>query len=360
MKMQLDPESSDRLRLLRFPLIVAIIYVHNYFVDVGYATGNIWESCPSALSCFFRNLISQGFARVAVPLFFLMSGYFFFFAFNWSPANYLVKLRSRVHTLLVPFLFWNISILGLYALVQALPATRGYLSAPMNFVSSFDLFDYLNAIFGITRYPIAYQFWFVRDLMVLVLLVPFFQLVLKKIPMLFLGLLFGLWFVDLWPLAVPCIQALMFFYLGALLGATGQSLFSLDRYGKIIIPCYVILACIDALSWQGIAHGYVHRLSLLLGIAAVLHVSGVILRRRRLADFLLRISGSSFFVFAVHGVLLSILRKISYRLVSPQADLTFLLLYFTLPLLVAAVSLGIYLVLRRMSPRFTAVITGRG
>jgi surface polysaccharide O-acyltransferase-like enzyme len=356
--MKLDPVASDRLRLLRFPLIVAIIYIHNYFVDVRYATGSIWEACPSDLSCFIRNLISQGFARVAVPLFFLMSGYFLFLGFDWSADGYLGKLRSRVRTLLVPFLFWNAATLLLYIVVQTLPLTRDFLSGGSYALGTLGPWEAVNAIFGITRYPIAYQFWFVRDLMILVLLVPLIHLFLKKIPLSVFCLLFILWFFDLCPLAVPSAQACFFFYAGALLGSRGRDLFQVDRVGLPVTLVYLILVSIDALMWSGPAHILLHRAGLLLGIAATLYATGPVLRRPRLGPFLLRVSGCSFFVFAVHGVLLSATRKIVYRLVTPESDLTFLVLYFTIPLLVAAVAMGIYYLLKRSCPRFLAVVTG--
>ena len=66
---------SSRLKALRFPLIVGVVFIHAYATKVllegGRQVGT--EQVGFAVS-FVRNLISQGIARVAVPMFFLMSG----------------------------------------------------------------------------------------------------------------------------------------------------------------------------------------------------------------------------------------------------------------------------------------------
>ena len=73
----LNSESSVRLSLLRFPLIVGVVFIHAYETMVGFSGGTVGVSQNNFVTEFIRNLISQGFARIAVPMFFLLSGYFF-------------------------------------------------------------------------------------------------------------------------------------------------------------------------------------------------------------------------------------------------------------------------------------------
>ncbi len=122
----LNAQSSLRLNLLRFPLIVGVVFVHAYETTVGFSGGSvsIGLNQNNVISEFIRNLISQEIARIAVPIFFLMSGYLFFAGFVWSKENYLDKVKSRIKTLLIPFLFWNIATLLLIALGQSLIVTQ--------------------------------------------------------------------------------------------------------------------------------------------------------------------------------------------------------------------------------------------
>ena len=149
-------------------------------------------------SDFVRNIISQGIARVAVPLFFLLSGYLFFLGFHWSITKYKKKLLSRISTLLIPFVFWNCLILLLLAIAQELQSFQSFFPGNDKLISTYGMFDYLNALFGFNRFPVSYQFWFIRDLVVMILLVPIVQLMLRLCPVSFLGIIAFFWFFNLY------------------------------------------------------------------------------------------------------------------------------------------------------------------
>ena len=74
----LDSESSLRLNLLRFPLVVLVVFLHAYSSTVGFSDGEIGVSHSMFIVDLVRNFVSRGVATIAVPVFFLMSGYLFF------------------------------------------------------------------------------------------------------------------------------------------------------------------------------------------------------------------------------------------------------------------------------------------
>ncbi|MBP3981946.1 acyltransferase [Acidovorax sp. JG5] len=209
--MQIDKASSERLTTLRFPLIIGVVFIHAYNTEVGFSNGVIGIDNTGYWVNFCRNLISQGMARVAVPLFFLISGYFFFIGFSFSAKNYKTKLKSRLKTLLIPFLFWNILTLFLIALAQHIPTTQSFFSGKNASISKFEIFDYFNAVFGIDRSPISYQFWFIRDLIVMVLIAPAIYFLLNKASKIVLLVLFSLWLLSAWPIYIPSVTAFLFF-----------------------------------------------------------------------------------------------------------------------------------------------------
>lgn len=51
---------------------------------------------------------------LAVPTFFCISSYLYFRDYNGCKAQYIRKLKSRIASLLVPFLFYNIVLYGYY------------------------------------------------------------------------------------------------------------------------------------------------------------------------------------------------------------------------------------------------------
>jgi len=347
-----------RLDLLRFPLIVGVVFIHAYETSVGFAGGAIGSSQGSPVGDFIRNLISQGLARVAVPLFFLISGFLFFRHFSATLPAYGAKLRTRLHTLLIPYLFWNLATLAVVALAQALPASAGFFSGKSLPIASYGPGDYVDALFGIGRMPIAYQFWFIRDLMLLVLAAPLVFLGARFQPRLGILLLALGWVLPFWPLSMPAADAALFFFLGAAVALQGWSLFVLDNHARWLLPAYLALALADAaLAQQGVGV-YLHSASIVVGMGAALCLSGPLARSGRLRQWLLYLSGASFFVYAAHEPVLTIARKLAYKALQPTSTPAVMLLYFAIPLGVIGVLVLVQALLRRTLPGLARVING--
>ncbi len=326
------------------------MFIHAYGVGITFSSGSIGVAHPGWFTLFFQNIISLGLARIAVPLFFLVSGYLFFQGFQWSLFSYKAKLLSRVSTLLLPFLFWNILILTLVSIAQSLPATQSFFPDKQSLITSFDLYDYFDALLGLNRFPIAYQFWFIRDLMIMILLVPVIQLILKIYPLLFLILFAILWFLPFWPVNIPSSQAFFFFYTGSWLATSEKDLFVFDKIGHLFLVAYAIILLADILSIGQWFHGFIHRTGLILGIFSVLYVTKFGLSSKTVKSFLFWAANCSFFVFAVHEPLLTLSQKVVYKVLTPSTDAMVLLLYVTIPLFVICLSLLGYLIAKRIAP----------
>jgi fucose 4-O-acetylase-like acetyltransferase len=356
--MKLDSLSSERLTILRFPLIVGVVFIHAYGTGTDVENTTTGEVLLGYVSQLIQDLVSQGLAGIAVPLFFVMSGYLFFFGFEWSLNSYTNKLRRRAGSLLIPYLFWNSLTLSLLALAQWLSAGRVHLSGSHVPVASYGWYDCLNSLLGITRSPVSYQFWFIRDLMLMVLAVPILQLILRTAPLMFLCAIALLWLLGVWPVYAPSCEACFFFYAGAYVAFTKHSLFCVDRYAKGVLSVYAVMLVLDMLTRDAGLHGYVHRLGILFGVTSALCASRYIVRHEKLRVFLAWASGCSFFVFAVHEPMLTILRHVSYKLLSPVSSLTVLVLYFAVPTLVICVSIMAHVLLKKIAPRFLRVVLG--
>lgn len=106
---------SKVIDLLRFPLIVAVVFIHGVGKDIF----NNFNFIPSNDFILLTNLTTNGICRIAVPLFFLISGYLFF-AKKWNMRIYKEKLKRRVHSLLIPYLLFNLIgliIIGAFQLI---------------------------------------------------------------------------------------------------------------------------------------------------------------------------------------------------------------------------------------------------
>ena len=109
--MQITPEVSEKIKLLRLPLIIGIVAFHSLMKPVGYADN------------FFQIFIASTWGGSCVAFLFILSGFLFFRNFNLSLNSYLEKLKSRFWTLLVPYLFRNLALLVMVLIVLNIPAT---------------------------------------------------------------------------------------------------------------------------------------------------------------------------------------------------------------------------------------------
>uniref|UniRef100_UPI004057504A acyltransferase family protein n=1 Tax=Candidatus Electronema sp. TaxID=2698783 RepID=UPI004057504A len=355
---KIDKLSSDRLAALRFPLIVGVVFIHAAGSGVGLSTGTVGVERISSFSLFIQNFISQSAARTAVPLFFLMSGYFFFLDFSWTSSCFKEKIKSRTRTLVVPFLFWNLAMLVSIALIQQLPEALVYFPDKKYIISSFTAYDYIDAVVGIDRFSLVYQFWFIRDLIVLVVSSWLFYPFLRNIPTAFICCSFIFWFFSIWPLTVPSGMAFFFFYAGACAASFNISLFTFDRIGVYLLPLWISILLADTLTKGHSLNVYVHYMGNIIGLPAVLYATSLALSSERVKNTLIRASKCSFFLFAVHEPLLTAVKKITYRAVSPSSDAAVLLLYFAIPLFVIFLAVFLHTCMDFLFPRTLKIISG--
>ena len=109
-----------------------------------------------------RHIVTDEIEKIAIPLFFFISGFLFFYRSEFSFATYGLKLKRRIRTLLIPYLFWNMVVLLYKFLTQTffLSMTSGR----NKLISDFNWLDWLNVFWNhYEGNPICYQFWFIRN-----------------------------------------------------------------------------------------------------------------------------------------------------------------------------------------------------
>ena len=355
-----DSLLSNVINFLRFPLIIGVVFIHNvslYNVD----TIN-FDNLP--LYFIVSNLFSQVIGRISVPLFFFISGILFFYNVDFNLHSYRIKLKKRIRTLLIPYLFWNILSLLFYYIISYIPI----LSSLVNRKIEYDLNYILSAMWGITRegdvfaYPIAYQFWFIRDLMVVVLLTPLIYLYVKKTKVHGVVVLCLLWFLGY---SLPFIgtrglgtSALFFFVLGAWFSINKKNTLLIFASFKGWMYLYFPIAFFDLCTKGKIYNQYIHNLGILFGIVLCFMLTAKFLESRRI--FIIPfLSSASFFLFAIHDPwVLTSVKKMLFLSIQPKSDFVLSVLYFLIVLFVVLIALGIYYLMKHYLPRFTRLITG--
>ncbi len=191
----------------------------------------------------------------------------------------------------------------------------------------------------------------------MVLFAPVISLVLNKMPRLFLLVMFVLWFFDFWPIYIPSVAAFLFFYSGAFFAHRKVSLFALDRFGILLMLSYSCILLIDIFTKEYLVNSYIHNIGILLGVASMLFASRAIVSVNRAKRYLLWAGNCSFFVFAVHEPLLTVVNKVSYKIFVLSSDVSILLLYFLIPAIVIFSSIFLYISMRSITPKFLSIIS---
>lgn len=353
---------SKVISFLRFPLIIGVVLIHTQIGTINGVEGNL--KVPLSFGGAFPiyestlYLFAQILARIAVPLFFMFSGFLFFYKINSFTANtYVGKLKKRVRSLLIPYLFWNILFIVFYntsgkLFPSAVESTIG---------EGYTFKDWLMPLWNCNKSgcPISFQFWFIRDLMVVVLFTPFIYWLNKKLNYFFPLLLGLLWLMGWWFNVTGFnIDAFFFFSLGAYFSITKKNFVEITKpYASLLGILYLIFVIITFCTKSYECVIYIKRVSILLGIAFSVAISAVYIEKGtwKVNTFL---TESSFFIYAYHIIALPIIRRILLFIIPCTTDLRATMLYFLWATISILVGLVLYYFLKKWLPRTTAFITG--
>jgi surface polysaccharide O-acyltransferase-like enzyme len=365
--MNIDKNTSQRITIIRFPLVVGIVFIHSAANTLHFSDGWGGIQSVSVTVSFIQCFVSEVLARISVPLFFVISGFLFFQYYSWSLRTFLGNLKSRVITLLLPYFIWNSLALVVYFILQSIPSLSQFFSGAVTPVAQYNMYDYMNAYLGLQKSansPLVYQFWFIRDLFIMVLISPFFWLAISYSFFISTACVSMLWLLS--PniiIANVSSSAVFFFFLGSALAIRQIDLSWLDSHGKGITLAYIICALLSSLllmkNWQYAAR-INSSLVTFIGILSTWYLAGKILSLTHVVKALFFLSGSSFFIFATHEpFLLGGIRKLLYRYAPPTSSLHVLLYFFFVPLVVILISVCCDKMLQRWMPAFHGLLTGR-
>lgn len=250
---------------IRFPLAVMVVAIHASLSINGWSYAAIGkQGLGSDIAQISINSIANVLAHVAVPLFFVISGFLFFSGISdGSLGVWKRKLCSRCKTLVLPYLLWH--ILSLFIMMVS----------EIGEVAEYGLFGWFEQhgglkmlwcyhywnlervdIWGnpaISSAPILTPMWFIRDLIVCILLSPVFFLFFRKsnnkLRIIGTLVLSSLYFSQT-SLFVPGLNATSLFYfgLGAFLSLGDYSLTTVFKKYKILLICaFVSLFLIEVI-----------------------------------------------------------------------------------------------------------------
>lgn len=364
--MTISERQSNIFSILKGLLPILVVAYHtSYYASLSYRDG---------VESFLRVLICN-IGAVAVPVFFFISGILFFTKLQeWHWSIWKHKVLKRINTLFFPYVIWllidfvmkyvrailkhdlpGFSIKSLQCYFTSNGALRIFYDRP------YFLWD--NSIWGyfvdISK-PIDAPLWYVRELMVLVLLSPFIWKILK-ISSNYIIVLFGLLYLlnAGLPFVLISPTALFFFGAGAAFSIGGKDFLTVFHQYKILsFAASAVLLILSFLVTDSLWNGLVSRCFVMSSVVMIINLVSDLYDRGKLHPNKL-LTDSSFFIYAGHAVLITdISNFLLWRTLPITTEWMAVLKVFLRPAFTVGICLLIFTIMKKVCPRTLGLLTG--
>lgn len=358
----MNKKLSDIFRWLRFPLAVMIVMKHYYTPDISAEYFCGLTGSDYTIYYYVGKFFSDVFTSMMVPIFFFMSGYLYFVNVDIKKGVgrdvWKAKTRSRIKTLLVPYLCWNLLVLIFFAITQYLSGNSEVMAKDgYKLVADYQFIDYIKAFVALdsTTLPIDGPLWFIRNLFIIaVFLTPLLGFLFSKNKNLTIFILLVAYFVfRISDIMEYSMSSLFFFSLGGYMSIRGSSML-VEREDTTPWVCLVLL--LVTMTFFFITHFYYPDIEyyprgifLICSACLIYPIIGRIADYRAQSLFS-RLSVSSFFIFAIHKPLQVIVRRLTFAVIHPSEEWVLILLVFVIPMIVVGISLLIFYFIKRYMP----------
>jgi fucose 4-O-acetylase-like acetyltransferase len=331
-----------------------VVFIHNNPTEVNFASGTEIYTIPVYINVI-RVLISQIIARVAVPLFFLISGYLLYA----KETNFITVLKKKSRTILLPYLLWHILAIVFFYIVQSFSFTKPYFATTI--IRNFTFQDWIGAfigksgIFSKSGHPLVFQFWFLRDLFILNMLFIGIKKLIDKFPFGTIFLFFILWISSI-EIYFVSTEALLFFSLGYYIIKYSLDYKKIDKI-KIydLIGIYTIGIFLELFFNNYVP--IIHKINIIIGSILFIKCTYYFINKKRTYNKLVWLEEYAFFVYAIHGILLAIMLKLSVKII-PMRGMWILLQYFSVNIIGIIIFVILGILVRKIFPKMYAVLTG--
>lgn len=338
-------ERSKKKTILSFVCAVMVLYIHSD--NTAQYSLNL-NSLFGKTVYFIETVLLENITMVAVPLFFFLSGVFFFRNYSWDKV--IDKYRSRIKSLLIPYLVWN----TFYVIAAFLFSVLPYVSARVSASWKMNPINFQNMIEGLFFYKYHAVYWFLFQLILFIAISPVLFSILKN-SILGVTALIILLFSPVYSQYVAVInpEHLFYFLLGGYLGYHYFTVFIAYQINKIksmaVIAGFIILFMIDKITGT---NQIWHRVVIVAYIFALMYgldLFGKIQTTKYMSH--------TFFIYSSHLFVLSML-KLFFRKLLPETDLFAFLNFLLMPIIALVFIISAASLLDRNFPKLFKILNG--
>lgn len=350
------PNTIDRKKLSSYSAILAILVVLIHTENFGLYPSLSDGSCLSSFVGGFEWLLSKNIALVAVPSFFMVSGILFYRDFTIK--KYPKKLKSRLFSLIIPFLLWNLLRFLLFYCLGKLGITERLFNAPRL------VFTWENLIDAIFFYKYNLGFWFMYQLILFTILAPVIRIITKNkwVGLIAIISLIALNATDVLGEVLQVtlkkrfilLDCSIYYIIGAYIGTHFFGVVNKkNKYTIIFSILGVIAGQVFYFIFRKTGFILFDTLFLITSAFSFWYLYDVF----KFSPLPVCITTITFFIYAGHGTILEFLQVAGCALF-PDCAITALVTYILFPIITLGILVGISLILKKSTPRFWSLVNG--
>lgn len=293
----MNRQLSNRIININFILTIFIVLLHCN--NINYSDIYSEYTIINILLQVIRSICD-----IAVPTFFLISSYLFFRNFDMSKVK--EKFKSRIHSLLVPYLSWFIFLLILLLMVIIVKYSG---VADVNIIS--DDMDNLSFLKSIICIDFNVPLWYIRVLMVFVILSPILYILINKLKKINFIIIIVVFLINI--IIEPNYYRLLFwipiYYMGAYLTVNYKNKLEkeqldLSKSKYIVFAIYGILLILTCILYSSFTISYIYKMF------SPIFVFTIFYKNKFLSKNPLKITKNTFMIYCIHYPIIVLLNKI--------------------------------------------------
>lgn len=327
---------SEKVKVLSFIAMIGVLLIHSQI------------PCKDGTKVKMIQDVFVNISRFGVPFFFMISGYFYF----KSQKEYKDKIKNRVKSLFIPYVLWCIFFI---IMVSGAASFQNLNNDYLKFLHEGKLLEFIRYIF---LRPAAFHLWYIRDLMILVVVSPLIGCAIKYhskitlIACIVVSVLF--WEINYIPYGI------FFYTLGSYYACNNNDLFENipSIWGGVFFVIALFIMMISPLFGYNVMNYSLTELTVsLMFIIGIWKLYDMINWNKTLYYKTMLVSDCTFFIYCAHIPTLMVIKRCIYpNLINNSLGI--LLSFFVSPCVCVLILLALSIFAKKYIPNIYYITTG--
>ena len=344
-KNSVSEDFSKKVTLVSFGLSILVMYIHANNISYYSFDGN-----TQTIAHMLVDVIARTLGGLAVPMFFILSGYWLFrFEKVESVKNeaLLIRLKKKIRTLVIPYLLWNTLYMTFYMVITRIPFLANMMSN-----GTIEAINAQYILKNVFLHASSFHLWYLQDLIILSCVSPIILKILQKREwgriLIAVSLVISVMKVDL---KIIGDSSLFFYTLGGY-----YAMYKKDYFEKRNKDLTILLVFIVAIIIRYLDIALLNRLCYCLLPILMWRVFDFIISSSILKREIGWFKTQSFFIYAVHVIPVTTIGHILAKI--NGGGYWAALSYLVAPWITLAMIYALSAILHKIAPSFYNILCG--